>query len=83
LKLLQKTRPPTEAASRKGPTVLHTLMNDPKVWRDRAEVARAVAEQMTKAEARDIMFRIAAGYDLVAAWAEKGPLKEPKEATAG
>jgi hypothetical protein len=58
--------------------VLHALMNDPKVWHDRAEEARAIGEQMTSTEARDIMFRIAAGYELLAARAKKGPLKQSK-----
>ena len=57
-------------------TVLHTLMNDPKVWHGRAEEAWAIGEQMTSAEARDIMFRVAADYDLLAALAKKGPLKQ-------
>jgi hypothetical protein len=56
--------------------VLHALMNDPKVWRGRAEEARAIGEQMTSAEARDIMFRIAVDYDLLAALTSKGPLKQ-------
>jgi hypothetical protein len=56
--------------------VLHTLLNDPKVWRGRAEEARAIGEQMTSAEARDIMFRIAVDYDSLAALTSKGPLKQ-------
>ena len=56
--------------------VLHTLINDPKVWHSRAEEARAIGEQMTSAEARNIMFGIAADYDLLATLAKKEPLKQ-------
>jgi hypothetical protein len=56
--------------------VLHILMNDPKVWHSRAEEARAIGEQMTSAEARNIMFGIAADYDLLATLAKNEPLKQ-------
>ena len=43
----------------------------PRNWRMRAEEARAHADEMTEAEPKSIMIRIAADYDKLADWAEK------------
>lgn len=42
-----------------------------KDWRDRAEEARARAEEMRGPRARQIMLEIAEGYDRLAQMAEK------------
>lgn len=42
-----------------------------KDWRDRAEEARARAEEMRDARARQIMLDIAAGYDRLAEMVER------------
>ena len=42
-----------------------------KDWRDRAEEARAKAQEMREPRAREIMLEIAAGYDTLAEMAEK------------
>ena len=47
------------------------LMNDPAHWRDRAEEARRIAEDMADREARRMMLDIDAGYDRLAEHAEK------------
>ena len=61
--------------------MLARLVNDPELWRGRAEEARATGEQMTSIEAREILFRIAEHYDGLARCAEKGPLKHKKAST--
>ena len=43
----------------------------PRNWRMRAEEARAHADEMTEAEPKSIMIRIAADYEKLAEWAEK------------
>jgi hypothetical protein len=48
-----------------------TLINNPRHWRERAEEARAHAEQMADAEARHTMLLISAGYDRLADRAEQ------------
>jgi hypothetical protein len=42
------------------------FVNDPRHWLDRAEEMRMLAEQMTEAEAKAIMLRLAADYELLA-----------------
>ena len=46
------------------------LINDPKHWRDRAEEARAHADEMNDPEAKRQMLEIARGYDRLAERAE-------------
>jgi DNA-binding ferritin-like protein len=45
--------------------------NDPKHWRERAEEARARAEQMTDRDARQMMLGIAEDYEKLAKRAEE------------
>jgi hypothetical protein len=46
-------------------------INDPKHWRERAEKARAHAEQMSDLEARQTMLEIAEDYEKLARRAEQ------------
>ena len=46
-------------------------LDDPKHWRDKAEEARAKAEEMADAEARDTMERVAEEYEELAHRAER------------
>ena len=46
------------------------LINDPAHWRDRAEEARRIAEEMVDPDAKRMMLNIAAGYDRLAQHAE-------------
>ena len=41
-------------------------LNDPEYWRDRAEQARALAEQTTSERTKKMMFKIADDYDQLA-----------------
>jgi hypothetical protein len=43
-----------------------SYINDPEHWRSRAREARAIAEQMTDADSRSAMLRIADDYDQLA-----------------
>ena len=45
---------------------MKTLLDDAEHWLSRAEETRTIAEIMTDAEARRIMFDIAQGYDRLA-----------------
>ena len=45
--------------------------DNPDRWRERAEEARAMADQMTDADTRRIMLSIAQGYDEMAERAEQ------------
>jgi hypothetical protein len=47
------------------------LINDPQHWRDRAEEARAHADEMNDPEAKRQMLEIARGYDRLAERAEE------------
>jgi hypothetical protein len=47
-------------------TISDTPVDDPKHWRDRADEARAVAEQLTDAESKRRMVEIAGHYDYLA-----------------
>jgi hypothetical protein len=46
-------------------------INDPKHWRDRAEEARAVADEFTDPDAKRRMLRTAEDYEELARRAEK------------
>jgi hypothetical protein len=46
-------------------------INDPKYWRYRAEEARAMAESMTKPEAKQLMLNVVADYEKLAKRAEE------------
>ena len=47
------------------------LMDDPNHWRNRAEEARAQAEQLNEPQARKIMLDAAADYDRLAERADE------------
>jgi hypothetical protein len=46
-------------------------INDPKHWRQRAEEARTVADEMTHPDSKRIMLRIVADYEELARRAER------------
>jgi len=50
------------------------LLNDAEHWRDRAEEARGLAQQITDSEARRMMLVIAADYDWLAERAKQRKL---------
>jgi hypothetical protein len=43
-----------------------SFINDPEHWRNRAEEARTLADQMSDAASKQTMLRIAADYDKLA-----------------
>jgi len=53
-----------------GERLLPSLLNNVRHWQERAEEARAVAGQMSDAEARRVMLGIADGYERLAKLAE-------------
>jgi hypothetical protein len=46
--------------------MLFNLLDDVQHWRNRAEQARVLAEQMNDSLAREMMLRIASNYDQIA-----------------
>ena len=60
------TKTGSAPARRPLPTMTARLINDPKHWRDRAEEARAHADEMNDPEAKRQMQEIARGYDRLA-----------------
>ena len=46
-------------------------INDPKHWRERAEEARAIADQLTDPDSKRRMLRVAKDYEELARRAEK------------
>ena len=57
----------------KNPSFIH----DPAHWRQRAEQARTIAEQMNDPEAKRMMLRIAEDYEKLAKRAEERTAKRP------
>jgi hypothetical protein len=53
-----------------------THFNDPKYWRDRAEKARAIADQLIFPEAKRLMFKSATDCDQLAERAVKRMAKQ-------
>jgi hypothetical protein len=53
-----------------GARHMPSLWEDPEHWRDRAEEARATAEQMHDSESKRLMLGIAEDYEKLAARAE-------------
>lgn len=51
-------------------------INDPSHWRQRADEARRIAEQLTDAAARQAMQEVAASYERLAKLAEERPLQQ-------
>lgn len=51
--------------------MVSSFTNDPEYWRGRAEEARATAEQMRDPSSRAALFKIAEGYEYLAANAAK------------
>ena len=60
-----------ESYFKTGFPVAKVPINDPKHWRDRAEEARTVADELTDPDAKRRMLRIAKDYDELARRAEK------------
>ena len=52
-------------------TMAKVPINDPKHWRDRAEEARTVADELTDPDAKRRMLRIADDYEELAKRAER------------
>ena len=61
----------SEVGSRWDSAMARALINDPEHWRDRAEDARRMAEDMADPEAKRMMLGIASGYDRLAEHAEQ------------
>ena len=55
------------------------IIYDASHWRDRAEGARAMAEQITDPAARDAMLQVAAGYERLA---ERAAMRKPERQPA-
>jgi hypothetical protein len=54
-----------------GLLVPASFINDPEHWRQRAEEARRLAEQINDSAAKETMLRVAADYDRLATRAEE------------
>jgi hypothetical protein len=48
-----------------------SFINDPEHWRQRADEARSVAEQMNEPQSKEAMLRIAKDYERLAERAEQ------------
>jgi hypothetical protein len=53
-----------------------TGVNDPAYWRQRADEARRLADQLTDAVAKDALQQIAASYEQLATFAEQRPIRK-------
>jgi hypothetical protein len=54
-----------------------SYVNDPTHWRQRAQEARAIADQITDLPAKAAMLRIAEDYERLAKRAEKRAIGQP------
>ena len=52
-------------------------INDPEYWRERADEARRIAEQLADAFSKQTMLEIAKSYDNLAALARTGAVSKP------
>jgi len=52
-------------------------INDPEYWRERAEEARRIAEQLADAFSKQTMLEIAKSYDNLAALTRTGVVSKP------
>ena len=55
------------------------IFDDPKHWRQRAEEARVLAEQMSDAASREMMLGIAKDYERLATRAEQRAQEERRQ----
>jgi hypothetical protein len=55
------------------------VFDDPKHWRQRAEQARALAEQMSDPTSREMMLGIVKDYERLAEWADQRAQDERKK----
>ncbi len=62
---------------------MRALINDPDHWRQRAQEARAIADQLADAAAKGTMLKIADGYEHLAERAEARALLAKGEPAAG
>jgi hypothetical protein len=51
-----------------------TLLNDPAHWRQRAQEARRIADELHDPAAKQAMLEVARNYEQLATIAEKGPI---------
>jgi molecular chaperone GrpE (heat shock protein) len=58
-------------------------INDPKHWRERAEEARTVADQVTDDKSKQSMLRIAKDYEELAKRAERRLKQAEKDSNRG
>lgn len=60
----------SEGTKAEGAEMGISFINDPEHWRNRAEEARTLADQMNEEPSKQMMLRIAAEYDRLAERAE-------------
>ena len=59
----------------------HRIIDNPNHWRERAEEARALAEQLNRPESKRTMLRIADAYERWAEHAQRRAEKRPPSTT--